>query len=117
MRSGNLLENLPTDLSEELLDELVAGPTTRIERIVSTGQSSPEGFWYEQEQDEWVVVLKGRAGLQLEGDDAILELKAGDWILIPARHRHRVVWTADDEPTLWLAVHFDGRSMRGQAPL
>ncbi len=77
----------------------------RIERIVSTGQSSPEGFWYDQSQDEWVIVLSGHAGLLIEGE-AERRLGSGDFVFLPARKRHRVTWTAPDRPTLWLAVHF-----------
>ena len=107
LRYGNLFEAVPDELAVEEFAALVEGGGVRIERIVSTGQRSPEGFWYNQDQDEWVVVLKGHATLEMEGDEAGFEMKPGDWILIPARHRHRVAATADDKPTVWLAVHFD----------
>jgi cupin 2 domain-containing protein len=72
--------------------------------IVSVGHASPEGFWYDQPQNEWVVVLRGAARIQFE--DERVELRPGDWIHIPAHRRHRVEWTTPDEPTLWLAVHY-----------
>ena len=85
----------------------------RVERIVSTGQATPPGEWYDQDGDEWVVLLSGAAGLLFEGEAAARPLEPGDWVLIPAHARHRVEWTAADEPTVWLAVHMapgQGRS-------
>ena len=77
----------------------------RIERIVSTGQASPPGFWYDQEQDEWVVLLTGKAKIVWE-DGQSRALSAGEWLLIPAHQRHRVEWTAKEPPPcIWLAVH------------
>jgi len=65
-----------------------------------------EGFWYDQNEHEWVVVLKGAARLQFEGDDELLEMRPGDYVNIPAHKRHRVEWTTPEEPTVWLAVHY-----------
>lgn len=109
--SGNLFEAVPDELAEEQVVALAESAGARVERIVSTGQASPEGFWYDQVEDELVIVLRGRAGLEMEGEESARELGAGDWIHIPARRRHRVAWTADDGPTVWLAVHFPGASM------
>lgn len=106
----NLFADLPTDLSEELVDVLAEGRNVRIERIVSTGHVSPPGFWYEQDEAEWVAVLKGEAKLLFDGDTASVHMKPGDHVLIPAGRRHRVEWTSDDEPTLWLAVFFDAEA-------
>ena len=78
---------------------------TKIERIVSRGQASPPDFWYDQETDEWVMVLAGRARLEIEGEETPVELGPGQWIDLPAHTRHRVAWTSDDPPTVWLAVH------------
>ncbi len=100
----NLLSNLPTNLPEELTMVLQDGNGVRIERIVSTSHKSPEGFWYDQPEHEWVMVLKGAARLQFE--DRVVEMKAGDWINIPAHKKHRVEWTSPDEPTVWLAVFY-----------
>ena len=91
----------------ESVDTLARGKSVRIERIVSHGHASPEGFWYDQEQAEWVTVLEGEARLILEGVDLPMSLKAGDCVLIPAHKKHRVDWTAPNEPTIWLAVFFD----------
>ena len=80
----------------------------RIERIVSTGQASPAGFWYDQPDDEFVVLLSGAAALRFEGGD-VVDLKPGDWIEIAAHVRHRVESTQADPPTVWLAVHCASR--------
>ncbi len=102
----NFFSDLSGDLANELIEVLAEGENTRIERIVSRGQSSPEGFWYDQEQTEWVVVLKGEAKLLIEGDKEPVHLEVGDHLLIPAHQKHRVEWTSPDEPTIWLAVFY-----------
>lgn len=101
---ANLFDDLPRDLPEELVTALLEAGLLRIERIVSRGQASPEGFWYDQPQHEWVLVLRGAARLRFE--DRLLEMRAGDFVHIPARTRHRVEWTTPEEPTVWLAVHY-----------
>ncbi len=100
----NIFENLPHGAADEELTDLLRRPGLRIERIVSTGQASPPGFWYDQPHDEWVILLKGAAGLAIEGE-AEQRLKPGDYVFLPAHKRHRVTSTAADEPTVWLAVH------------
>lgn len=105
MTSGDLLRDLPDELPEELVETLAETDSVRIERIVSTGHASPEGFWYDQPQREFVLVVKGRARLEF-ADGESLELEAGGWADIPAHRRHRVAWTKPDEPTVWLAIHF-----------
>lgn len=104
-RAGNLFASVPARLEEEVTTVLADLPGARIERIVSTGQASPPGFWYDQNGAEWVVVLTGSAGLLIEGEAAPRILAPGDWIEIPPHVRHRVEWTDADEPTVWLAVH------------
>lgn len=101
----NLFAALPTDTSCETFDDLLNVPGLRIERIVSHGQASPPGFWYEQDTDEWFIVLQGSAALKVDGRDALVVLKPGDHYWIPAGLRHRVESTAPDGPTIWLAVH------------
>jgi cupin 2 domain-containing protein len=102
----NLRQNVPSELAEELVEVLATGAGTRIERIVSTGHASPPGFWYDQDESEWVVVLQGKARLVIEGATEPRELTPGDWVNIPAHVRHRVEWTTDKEPTVWLAVFY-----------
>ena len=103
--SGNLFTDLPAHLPEELTTELHAAPSLRIERIVSRGHASPPGFWYDQDQPEWVILLAGAAKLLFEGEAAPRTLKPGDHVHIPAHTRHRVEWTDPQDATIWLAVH------------
>lgn len=102
----NLFADLPTALPKELVTILAENRHIRIERIISTGHTSPEGFWYEQQEVEWVVVLKGEAKLFFEGDEQPITMRPGDHRLIPAYRKHRVEWTTSNEPTVWLAVFF-----------
>jgi cupin 2 domain-containing protein len=96
---------LPADLPEgELVDRLAGGDGVLIERIVSTGQSTPPGEWLQQERDEWVALLRGEAELAYE-DGTHVALGAGDVVLIPAGTRHRVERTSTEPPCVWLAVH------------
>jgi cupin 2 domain-containing protein len=104
--AGNLFASLPAGLDAEQITVLLANANLRIERIVSTGQASPPGFWYDQHWAEWVVVLAGGAGVLFEGEAEPRVLRAGDYILIPPHRRHRVAWTDREHPTVWLAVHY-----------
>ena len=107
MITASLFENIPAALPEELVTILAAGGGATVERIVSRGHASPEGEWYDQETLEWVLVVKGEARLQFEGE-AEVAMKAGDHLLIPPHARHRVVWTPEGEETVWVAVHLCG---------
>ena len=104
----NLFTGLATNLPSELVTILLDAANVRIERIISHGQVTPEGFWYDQDQHEWVVVLKGAARLRFEDEERPFEMKAGDFLNIPAHKKHRVEWTTPDEATIWLAVHYGG---------
>ena len=101
----NLLADFPANLAEEVFETLLEAKDVRIERIVSRGQASPEGFWYDSPRDEWVLLLRGETQLGFE-DAPPLRLLPGDCLAIPAGRRHRVEWTASDEVTIWLAVHY-----------
>ncbi|MDP1798445.1 MAG: cupin domain-containing protein [Planctomycetaceae bacterium] len=104
----NLFADIPTQLPDELFTPLLTIPDVRIERIVSHRHVSPDAFWYDQDQHEWVVVLKGAARLQFE--EQVVEMRPGDFVNIPAHKKHRVEWTTPDEPTIWLAVHYGSSS-------
>ena len=105
--NGNLFAGIDEEKrDEELLTTLAERPGVRIERIVSTGQASPPGFWYDQDWGEWVVLLCGAARLRLAEEAEARRLAPGDWVDIPAHCRHRVEWTDPDQPTVWLAVHY-----------
>lgn len=105
---ANLFADVPVHLHDELVSVILAAENIRIERIVSTGHCSPDGYWYDQPQAEWVLVLQGHAKLRFEDGDTVVELHPGDHLSIPAHRRHRVDWTTADEPTVWLAIHYDG---------
>jgi len=106
-QSGNLYSGLPDERQpEELFEALAEARGLSIERIVSTGQATPEGEWLDQGRSEWVALLRGGARLLIEGEAKERRLKPGDWLLLPAHCRHRVTWTSDREPTVWLAAHF-----------
>ena len=107
IRAGSLGRNLPSrPFAEEMADILLDRPGLRVERIVSTGQATPKGQWFDQDGDEWVLLVAGAARLRIEGEDSDRELAEGDWLLLPAHCRHRVTWTQAEPPTVWLAVHF-----------
>lgn len=102
---SNLLAELPVSLPEELIQTILSRPNLRIERIISHGHASPEGFWYDQEQREFVVLLQGAARLRFV--DEIVEMWPGSFIDIPAHRRHRVEWTDPQQPTIWLTVYYE----------
>ncbi|MDA0256155.1 MAG: cupin domain-containing protein [Chloroflexi bacterium] len=103
LRRGSLFAGLPRELPAELTTVLAAGEGARVERIVSRGHATAADEWYEQDEDEWVLVVAGAARLDLAGG-ASIELGPGDWVDLPAGLRHRVAWTAPDIDTIWLAV-------------
>jgi len=105
--SGNLLTQLPATGPEEAFELLYQRAGVSIERIVSSGQASPPGFWYDNPQEEWVLLVSGSAGLTLEGAAAEHVMQAGAWLHIPAHCRHRIEWTDSAQPTIWLAIHHE----------
>lgn len=113
----NLLGKIPRRFCGELVERLARGRGFRIERIISPrGHASPPGFWYDQEEDEWVAVLSGRARLRFAHGRTV-SLKTGDWMIIPAGRRHRLVATDPVRPTVWLAVFFfPARALKGREP-
>jgi cupin 2 domain-containing protein len=102
----NLFSNIPSERAVEVSESVLDAGNLRIERIVSYGQASPEGFWYDQPQHEWVMLLAGAARLRFESSDEPVELRPGDYVHIPAHARHRVERTSSSGPTIWLAVHY-----------
>lgn len=105
MKVGNIFEQVPEEIAEEKFELLAKGGDVRIERIVSKGHSSRGSSWYDQPQDEWVIVLRGEAIVLFE-DDREVHLAAGSYINIPAHTKHKVTWTAPEKETIWLAVHY-----------
>lgn len=102
----NVFEEIPDALPDELFEDILVADGFRVERIISRGHASPDGFWYDQAHHEWVVVLQGSAGLSMEGLDGEARLETGDFLMIPAGVKHRVEWTDRRVDTIWLAIHF-----------
>ena len=102
----NLLSPLPDARAAEQADALLSRPGLRIERVVSFGQASPEGFWYDQEESEWLLLLTGAARLRFADEADARLLRAGDWLDIAPHRRHRVEWTDPASPTVWLTVFY-----------
>lgn len=101
----NLFANLPAHSPTEVFEPLLKTDSVRIERIVSKGHSTPISQWYDQDHEEWVLVLQGKAILRIEGQEELVPLNPGDSIFLPAHLRHRVEWTDPGELTIWLAIH------------
>ena len=103
---ASLFTDIPEALPAELFETVVCSNTAKIERIVSRGHASPAGFWYDQPDNEFVLVIQGSAGIRFENDENVVTLKAGDYLNIGAHVRHRVEWTDAACDTIWLAVHY-----------
>lgn len=103
----NLLHTLPNETSQEVFEPLLHGKALRLERIISTGQATPAGEWYDQAWDEWVILLSGAAHVRFADEPHLHHLQPGDAVFIPAHCRHRVEWTASDAASVWLALHLE----------
>jgi cupin 2 domain-containing protein len=101
----NLLRDLPPGGASEVIERLAGSGAVRVERIVSRGEASPDGFWYDQDEAEFVLVLSGAAQLRF-ADGEVMALGPGDWVDIAPHHRHRVDWTDPEQPTVWLVVFY-----------
>lgn len=102
---ANIFDAIPENLETEVFERLVNSDKIKIERIISKGHKSPESGWYDQDKNEWVMLLQGEAILLFE-DKSPFKLKAGDYIDIPAHTKHKVEWTTSATETIWLAVHY-----------
>ncbi|MCK9374941.1 MAG: cupin domain-containing protein [Syntrophobacterales bacterium] len=103
---ANLFAGLPPEIPEEILEVIQENGSFRLERIVSAGQATAPGAWYDQDTHEWVALLSGSAALRFEDEPEPRVLRPGDYLLIRAHRRHRVEWTDPDRPTVWLALHY-----------
>ena len=102
----NIFENIPKFIEREIFNELVTHKGgIRIERILSRGQTSLAEGWYDQDEQEWVMVIQGAGVIAFE-DDSEVRLETGDFLNIPAHTKHRVKWTDPAETTIWLAVFY-----------
>ena len=106
----NIFSGIKNQSPEEILETIIKTSQFKIERIISRGQSTDKNKWYDQDVDEWVMVLKGSAGLIFEGNDEVVTMKPGDYVNIPAHQKHRVEWTDANEDTIWLAVHYQNEA-------
>lgn len=105
MKPNNIYSAVPTDLGQEVFEQLAGNANVTIERILSKGQHAPSSGWYDQDKNEWVIVLKGKAVLTFENQESVY-LNEGDYINIPPHKKHKVKWTDPDTETIWLAVHY-----------
>ena len=106
MKTINIFSDIPETIPEEIFETILTSKTITIERIISKGHRSEKGFWYNQEKNEWVILLKGAARICFENQENPVCLNPGDYILIPAHCKHQVEWTDPDKTTIWLAVFF-----------
>ena len=102
----NIFLDLPKMMIEEMSETILDTRDFRLERILSSGQMTPPGEWYDQNTNEWVILLSGSAGLLFEGEKEACVMRPGDYVHIPARKRHRVEWTEPEQNTVWLALHY-----------
>ncbi|MFT5836012.1 MAG: cupin 2 domain-containing protein [Sulfurimonas sp.] len=105
MKKSNIFANIPSDIKEELFEDIISKDGLKIERIISKGHTTDEFEWYNQKSDEWVIVLKGEAILEFE-DAENVKLQEGDYLNIKAGVKHRVSWTIKNQETVWLAIHY-----------
>ncbi len=105
MKSLNIFKNIPDKLPQELFEDIILKEGLKVQRIISKGHNTPQNKWYNQENDEWVLVLQGEAILSFKDSDDI-KLKVGDYLNILAHTQHRVSWTTPNEETIWLAIHY-----------
>jgi len=106
LRSGKLFDLPEPDMMAEIVSPLLIRKNLRIERIISSGQTSPAGFWYDQAENEFVVLMAGKAILRFEAPEMTIEMAPGDWVDIPRHCRHRVDWTQATPPTVWLTIFY-----------
>jgi len=107
---NNLFAAIPPEIPQEIFQVLLETNYFRLERIISAGQATATGAWYDQDDHEWVVLLSGAAGLRFEDEPEPRLLRPGDYLLIPAHRRHRVEWTDPTQPAVWLVLHYHDES-------
>ncbi|MFQ5606064.1 MAG: cupin domain-containing protein [bacterium] len=106
MQIKNLFSNIPETIPNEIFEDLLVNDNLKIERILSLGQATPQDTWFDQDRDEWVVLLQGRARLKFVGESISVDMRPGDYLFIPAHKKHRVEWTDPQKVSIWLALHF-----------
>ena len=101
----NIFSNIPSELPNEIFEDIIITEKLRVERIVSKGHSSPESGWYDQSENEWIIVLSGYGVIEYENGNKVV-LKEGDYLNIKAHEKHRVIETSPDAATVWLAIFY-----------
>jgi len=112
---NNLFADIPENLKDELIETVLQASSFRVERIVSRGHCSPDGFWYDQDEDEWIILLKGGAVVRFEDQSENVIMNPGDYINIEKHRRHLVEWTDPEQETIWLAIHYQAGNKKGGA--
>jgi len=102
---ANIFSNIPSKLPSEIFEDIIITDNLRVERIVSKGQTSPDTGWYDQNENEWVIVLSGYGVIEYINGEKIT-LKQGDYLNIKSHEKHRVIETSSDEATVWLAIFY-----------
>ncbi len=106
MTPNSIFSNIPDSIKEEIFEIPIKTDHFKLERIISAGQTTPPGEWYDQDANEWVILLGGSAGLLFEGNEEVLVMRPGDYVHIPAHKRHRVEWKDRDQKTVWIALYY-----------
>ncbi len=106
MDTKNIFANIPKNIKNEVFEEIIKTEHFRIERIISHNHATNQDYWYDQDQDEWVMLLKGSAGLLFEDNETVVVMSPGDYVKIAAHQKHRVEWTDPEAETVWLAIHY-----------
>jgi cupin 2 domain-containing protein len=101
----NIFSNIPSELPNEIFEDIIITEKLKIERIVSMGQTSPDTGWYDQSENEWIIVLSGYGVIEYINGVKVT-LKQGDYLNIKAHEKHRVIETSPDEVTVWLAIFY-----------
>lgn len=107
IKCSNIFSDLPDNTDEENVERLLSASDLTLQRIISRGQHTPDGQWYDQHENEWVILIKGAATLLIEEGHQLINMQAGDYVYLPAHCRHRVEWTDPEQHSIWLAVHHD----------
>ena len=105
MKTSNIFTNIPKQMNGEIFENIISKDSIKIQKIISKGDTTPKNKWYDQEDDEWVIIMQGEAILSFENQKDI-KLKTGEYINIPAHTKHRVSWTIETQETIWLAIHY-----------
>lgn len=106
MQKGNIFSEIPTSIPKEVFNSIIDKDGIKIERIISKGHTTEKDKWYNQEKNEWLIMLKGKAELLFKNNNQIIKMKKGDYLNISAHTEHRVTKTSKKEETIWLTIHY-----------